>query len=303
MERGIRDLQVANSQPLGSLVQLTSMAWAAIAIALYTAWNLALVILAILPITVFVLHLLLKRSRPLLESEYNKRSEAVMNIKTAVRTIGTVKCLSGQKFELWQYTESLNRAAEHSRLQGTITAVQTGFVHFIALAVFAQGFFYGSYLVANGANVPGDVVTVFWACLIATYALQSILPQLVSLEKGRAAAGMLQEIVSDVGNLDYLVNTVSTKIHKSFRSLGNGICLSKVSPPSAKLFLPDFSRYASATHRNQTNQSWKTSIWSFPLVLPLLLLEKVGQARVHSLVFCLVSTGIVSVSISMMKNL
>lgn len=58
-----------------------------------------------------------------------------------------------------------------------------------------QGFWYGSSLVGSGKVSPGDVLTTFWACLMATQSIEQILPQMIVFEKGRAAGVSLKAVL------------------------------------------------------------------------------------------------------------
>ena len=49
------------------------------------------------------------------------------------------------------------------------------------VAMFVQGFWFGSKLVRNGKIGAGDVMSVFWAYLIATSNHQMCIPQLITL--------------------------------------------------------------------------------------------------------------------------
>ena len=169
-------------------------------LAFSTAWDLALVIMGMMPLAITMLNLLSSRLSTASKSYREGRSAAVAVAKTAMSTIETVKCFQGQSFESSQFARSLTKAAKQSHRQAAITALQMGFVRFITLAVFAQGFWYSSQIVLTGARTAKDIITVFWACVIATYALQEVLPYMTVLEKGKAAATRLQQDATVLGN-------------------------------------------------------------------------------------------------------
>jgi ATP-binding cassette, subfamily B (MDR/TAP), member 1 len=102
----------------------------------------------------------------------------------AVSAIETVKCFSGQPFELEQYKPVIVEAAKHCMKQALSDSLQIGFVRFVITAMFVQGFWYGGHLVTTGKTSPGDVLITFWACLMAIKAIEDILPHVIVLEKG-----------------------------------------------------------------------------------------------------------------------
>jgi ATP-binding cassette, subfamily B (MDR/TAP), member 1 len=111
--------------------------------------------------------------------EWNRSSFA----NSALSAIETVKCFNGQAFELEQYKPVVMQAAKYYMKQALSKSLQIGFVRFITTAMFVQGFWYGSHLVSTGKTSAGDVLTTFWACLMATKAIEDILPHMIVLEK------------------------------------------------------------------------------------------------------------------------
>jgi len=61
--------------------------------------------------------------------------------------------------------------------------------------MFVQGFWFGAKLVREGSVEPGNVMGVFWACLIATTNFQMCIPHLITLAKGKFAMGSLIALV------------------------------------------------------------------------------------------------------------
>lgn len=132
--------------------------------------------------------------------ELTKASKVANN---AISSIDTVKCYNGQNSETWQYSSIMRRAAYFYLRQAKANALQIGFVRFITLSMFVQGFWYGTHLVITGKKTPGGVLTAFWACLMATQTVEQIFPQTIILEKGRVAGAylraMLNQLQSGVG--------------------------------------------------------------------------------------------------------
>ena len=116
----------------------------------------------------------------------------------ALSSIDTVKCFNGQDFELRQYICAIRKAATFYLKQALNNGFQMGLVRFVLTSMVVQGFWYGSYLVPKGDSSSGTVVTTFWSCLMATRAWEDILPHLNVLEKGRAAAIALKDILDKV---------------------------------------------------------------------------------------------------------
>lgn len=150
------------------------------------------------PVGAVILGLISKRLQP-----YIKRQSEYLEISTkhaaaALNAMETVKCSNGQAFEFSQYLNSIKQAASQYISQARLNAIQFGIVRFLTLAIFVQGFWYGRRLVQNGSKDSGQILTAFWACLIATQTFEGLLQHLLVLEKGRSAGRILCSILTNI---------------------------------------------------------------------------------------------------------
>ena len=196
--RQIRELQLATSQPLGSATQYTTTVLAALGLAFYTSWSLTLVTLSTVPFSVFILGFFSRKSQPAIVQQTEVLTKVTKHANNAISAIDTVKCFNGQDHEMWQFASMIKDAAKHYMVQARINAFQIGFVRFILLGIFVQGFWYGNHLVQTGQKSSGEVLTAFWACLMATQTVEQLLPQFIVLEKGRTAAAALRAVLADL---------------------------------------------------------------------------------------------------------
>ncbi|KAL9115323.1 MAG: hypothetical protein Q9227_000644 [Pyrenula ochraceoflavens] len=188
----IRDLQTATSQTLGFAIEDLAILNAATGLAVWTSWKITLATLATAPVAAALLSLTSARLQPWIacqEDELKKASKSAVN---AIRSIDTVKAFNGQIFESQKYQSEIARAARAYITQAWICAWEIGIVRFFSLCMFVQGFWYGSYLVSSGQATAGNVLTCFWACLLAMKAAEDVMPMGIFLEKGRAAGANLR---------------------------------------------------------------------------------------------------------------
>ena len=136
--------------------------------------------------------------QPSIEAQTKELTKASKIVNNAISAIDTVKCFNGQDFERWQYREAVKRAARYYLYQVQANALQIGGLRLITLGMFVQGFWFGSHLVQTGQKNPGDILTAFWACLMATQAFEQIQPEVIVLEKGRAAGATLKSILGQM---------------------------------------------------------------------------------------------------------
>lgn len=185
---------MATSQPLGLVIQYTVTAVAALGVALYHSWKLTLVTLATFPVAAAVLSYTSHKIQPAIDAQEASLNMASKCSTNAISAIETVKCFNGQEGEVRQYISKIKQAASAYYLQAHANAFQIGFVCLITKGMFVQGFWYGSALIDAQKISSGNVLTTFWAALMATQAVEQLLPQMIVLEKGRAAGATLQAI-------------------------------------------------------------------------------------------------------------
>ena len=172
--------------------------FAALALAFYYSWSLTLVTLSSVPVLAVALAWNSARMQPWIEGQTEELTKASKIVNNAISTIDTVKCFNGQDFEKWQYRKLVKRAARYYLSQAQANAQQVGGLRLITLGMFVQGFWFGSYLVNSGQKNPGEILTAFWACLMATQAFEQIQPEVIILEKGRAAGASLASILDQM---------------------------------------------------------------------------------------------------------
>lgn len=165
----------------------------ALVLALIISWRLTLVTMAGIPVSFAVISLTSSRMTPILKAQQSELSEASKLTYDAFKSIDVVKCLNGQ---ISTYVRMFTRIKAAARLYmklATLIALQMAFPRFMSFVMFVQGFWYGSSLVQSGKLEPGDVLTTFWACLIATQSISQIVQQSTALERGKIAGETLMD--------------------------------------------------------------------------------------------------------------
>ena len=192
--RQVRDLQLATSQPMGAAAQCAISGVSSLVIAFLYSWKLTLVITCTVPaVYIFMAFLSTRLARGVVHQTACLQ-EALNYATNAFQNIETVKCFNGERVELHKFGQSIARAAKYHSRQANLRSIQLGFMQCITLSMFVQGFWYGSSLIAGGKRSPGQVMTTFWAALMAVQSITGFLPQWIILEKGRVAAAHLKAV-------------------------------------------------------------------------------------------------------------
>ncbi|KAH9927902.1 P-loop containing nucleoside triphosphate hydrolase protein [Epithele typhae] len=114
-------------------------------------------------------------------------ASAATLVDRAVAAIATVKAFNAELHEEEQLDSVLQKIRRAGNKCHTVWGLSTGASQFTMMAMFVQAFWFGAKLVRDGSISPGTVMSVFWACLIATSNLQMAVPQLIVLTKGKFA--------------------------------------------------------------------------------------------------------------------
>jgi ATP-binding cassette subfamily B (MDR/TAP) protein 1 len=190
----------ASSLAPGTLVQNLTTVIAALALAFSHAPTLTLVILSAVPLLTFIQILAQGIATPLLAAERHSTAVAATRVERAASAIATVKAFNAAAYELARANAIFATLQSQARSLNGVWAATSGGAQFVMMAMFVQGFWFGGKLVRDGKVGAGQVMAVFWACLIATSSLQMCIPQLIVLAKGKAAMAALLALSSEYDN-------------------------------------------------------------------------------------------------------
>ncbi|KAF9472081.1 P-loop containing nucleoside triphosphate hydrolase protein [Pholiota conissans] len=189
------EVRMASSLAAGMLVQYLTTCIACLILAFLRSWSLTLVILSAVPILTFIQGLSQGFTAPILTYEREQIGIAATIVERTFAAIATVKAFNAAGMEHTRASIIFGHLHDAAAKLNCIWAVTSGVSQFVMMAMFVQGFWFGSKLVREGHASAGDVMTVFWACLIATSNLQMCIPQLIVFTKGKNAMAALLELV------------------------------------------------------------------------------------------------------------
>ncbi|KAI0703024.1 P-loop containing nucleoside triphosphate hydrolase protein [Cytidiella melzeri] len=185
------EVRTATSLACGMLVQYLTTITVCLILGLTRSWALTLVILSAVPVLILIQAISQGMASPKLAAERAHTATAATLVDRVVVAIATVKAFNAQSFEEANISQVLDKIQVASDGAISIWGVTSSLSHFSTMAMFVQGFWFGAKLVRAGTITPGDVTTVFWACLIATSNLQMCIPQLIVIAKGKFAMASL----------------------------------------------------------------------------------------------------------------
>jgi ATP-binding cassette subfamily B (MDR/TAP) protein 1 len=188
---------MASSLASGMLLQYLTTCIACLILAFMRSWSLTLVILSAVPILMFVQALSQTFANPLLSAERDQTGLSATIIDRAISAISTVKVFNAIPYETSRANQSFNNLKSAAIKLNFVWGLTSGMAQFVMMAMFVQGFWFGAKLVRENKVAAGDVMAVFWACLIAASNLQMCIPQFIVLAKGKFAIAALLGVVAD----------------------------------------------------------------------------------------------------------
>ncbi len=194
-DRHIRDVQLSLSVPFAEAVQSIVQSLGALGVAFYYSWSLTLVIVSTVPLIAITQSFLDTRLSNRVRKHADKLQSVLKYFTSAIQNIETVKCFNGEKQELRSFTRLVTGAENLYRRVANYRSMQIGVMQFSTLSVFFSAFWYGSHLVRAGKADIGQVITAFWAALMAIQGITGFIPQLIILQKGKMAAARLRQLM------------------------------------------------------------------------------------------------------------
>ncbi|KAG1778875.1 P-loop containing nucleoside triphosphate hydrolase protein [Suillus placidus] len=192
------EVRAASSLAAGQLLQYLTTTITSLVLAFVWSPLLTLVILSAAPALIIIQAFSQVLAGPLLARERTFTASAATVVERAVSAIATVKAFNAATHETRVLSRVLGRVSAAANGLAGIWGLTCGLSQFVTMAMFVQGFWFGAHLVREGKNTPGQVMSVFWACLIATSNLQMAVPLLITFMKGKVAAAELAGMISEV---------------------------------------------------------------------------------------------------------
>lgn len=192
---------MATSQVLGFLIADIFVAIGCLIVAFYNSWQLTLVLMATIPVSVLALHFISRGLEVAIVSQKQELAQASKVVIAAVTAIDLVKIYNGFDHEVWQYLKAAKGSMRYYIQQALRNAMQMGFLKLWVVNLFVVGFWFAGYLVSKDTITPGTAMTTFYSILTAFQSIEGVAPQWLVLAKGMSAGHRLQNIVAEDKNM------------------------------------------------------------------------------------------------------
>ncbi|KAJ2400530.1 hypothetical protein GGI23_001978 [Coemansia sp. RSA 2559] len=198
----INMVQDGSGDKFGVVVQYSARFVAAIVIAFVKGWQLALVVVAVMPVlagSAMMLGVVLARTAAGGQDAYAAAGGVADEVLASIKT---VMAFGGQEREARRYSEKLRKARRAGLTRAWVVGTNMGVMMFAVYGVYALGFWYGGRLVRQGAMSPARVLNVFFALLIGGFSLGNAAPSITAVASARGAAIKVYETIDRRSPID-----------------------------------------------------------------------------------------------------
>ncbi|KAF7293241.1 p-loop containing nucleoside triphosphate hydrolase protein [Mycena chlorophos] len=189
------DVRNASSLATGRVIEYLTTCIACLILAFSRSYSLTLIILLAVPVLVGIQFASQSVAGPLLATERRETTVAATLVDRTVSGINTVKAFNAVEHEQRSLDAVLSRIESSVWKLVAVWGLTSGLAQFVMMGMFVQGFWFGAHVVRTGAIGAGDVMAVFWACLMATTNLQLCIPLSIQLAKGKSALAALLALI------------------------------------------------------------------------------------------------------------
>ncbi|RZB55138.1 ABC transporter B family member 11, partial [Glycine soja] len=187
---------------LGLLVQNIATAIAALIIAFESSWQLALIILALVPLLGLNGYVQLKFLKGFSADTKKLYEEASQVANDAVGSIRTVASFCAEEKVMELYQEKCEGPIKTGKRQGIISGISFGVSFFMLYAVYATSFYAGARLVEDGKSSFSDVFRVFFALSMAALGISQSGSLVPDSTKAKGAAASIFAILDRKSEID-----------------------------------------------------------------------------------------------------
>ncbi|XP_059435947.1 ABC transporter B family member 21-like [Corylus avellana] len=187
---------------LGQLVENAASAVAGVVIAFVASWQLAFIVLALIPLIGVNGYVQVKFMKGFSEDAKMKYEEASQVANDAVGSIRTVSSFCAEEKVMELYKKKCEGPMKSGIRQGMVSGIGFGLSFFLLFAVYATSFYAGARLVAADKATFSDVFRVFFALTMAAMGISQSSSFAPDSSKAKSAAASIFSIMDRKSKID-----------------------------------------------------------------------------------------------------
>ncbi|KAK9934149.1 hypothetical protein M0R45_021303 [Rubus argutus] len=187
---------------LGLLVQNLASAVAGLGIAFVANWQLALIILVLLPLLGVNSYFQVKFMKGFSADSKKMYEDASQVANDAVGSIRTIASFCAEEKVMKLYETKCEGPIKNGIRQGLVSGMGFGLSFFLLFSVYACSFYAGARLVAAGKTEFSDVFLVFYALTMTAVGLSQSSSLAPDVSKGKSSAASIFAILDGKSKID-----------------------------------------------------------------------------------------------------
>ncbi|KAL5403310.1 hypothetical protein PMIN06_007948 [Paraphaeosphaeria minitans] len=196
-------IQASLADRTGVLIQALSMLVSAFAVAFSQSWQLTLVMLAVVALTMAFMGFVVGNDQKLEGKLLKHYEECSLIAEDALGSIMTVVAFGAVNKFLAKYDVVLAQAQKLGKKKGPLVGMMFASQYFFMLIAWAIGFWFGVYLYTHGhISDPGRILAVFFSTLIGMGGTMVLGPNMPLFVKAVTAAGAVFELLDNLEDQD-----------------------------------------------------------------------------------------------------
>ncbi|CAK9439258.1 uncharacterized protein LODBEIA_P34680 [Lodderomyces beijingensis] len=189
VNRCIEEVRSGTSEVIGETVQTLALIIGLTVMSFYQSWAITLIILASAPVMAAVSWYFGRRTCICQQDENEKSSMASKILDWCLISPTSVRVFNGKYVEIVKFTKFVQQSAHAYYGVANAISANTGFLKFITLMMFVQGFWFGNYLLSRNSISINQLFTCFSSCLMLGQAVSGISQLMAIMNTAHAAAG------------------------------------------------------------------------------------------------------------------
>ncbi|XP_066148568.1 ATP-dependent translocase ABCB1 [Euwallacea fornicatus] len=200
-------------------VTLQGTFFAALILAFVKGWQLSLICLISLPVSMIAIGIIAFLTTKFSQKELDAYGEAGSIAEEVITFIRTVVAFGGQKIEKERYEKGLQFARNNNIKRHFFEGCGFGMLWLCIFSSYGLAFWYGVKLMLEGDPVytPGNMITVFFSVMAGSMSFGVASPFIEAFSTGKAAGGKIFHII----NTDPTINLSKNKGEKLSEVKGN----------------------------------------------------------------------------------
>ena len=187
---------------MGLVLSYLAMIVTSFVFAFIANWNLAIVILAVVPLLVIQMAGTMAWSKRL-QAEVSQGTEKAVKVTIeSLFNIKTAFALNSSPHFIEKFTVSMESALRISHKLSLVESASYGIGQFIVYSTYGLTFYYSGVLIGQNKLNPADVLQVFFPIFMAIFSMGSIQSFFPDISKGKSAANKISQFLSDEPTID-----------------------------------------------------------------------------------------------------